>query len=103
MSRYASQQTDDKQLYDTVGSNIPEGQVQDDSYVTSRKEPIPVESDNAVVEDPVQTSLADTDQQLEQDEKEAIDKSNIIDQRTRGSKPRGSYKEPGDEPMGLTE
>jgi len=32
----------------------------------------------------------------EQDDKEAIDKSNIIEERTRGAKPEGSYKEPGD-------
>lgn len=31
------------------------------------------------------------------DEDEAIDKSNIIGDRTRGAKPAGSYSEPGDE------
>lgn len=33
----------------------------------------------------------------EADEKEAIDESNIVDERTRGAKPSGSYAEPGDE------
>ncbi|KAK4064433.1 hypothetical protein Trihar35433_7950 [Trichoderma harzianum] len=93
MSEYASEQID----------SVPEGQVQDDSYVTGGKESIPVQSDNAPLEDPIQASSADTDQQLEQDDKEAIDKSNIIDERTRGSKPRRSYEEPGDDPIGMTE
>ncbi|KAL7944976.1 hypothetical protein V8C42DRAFT_324227, partial [Trichoderma barbatum] len=101
MSKYAYQQVDDKETNDTLGADVPEGQVQDDSYVTSGKDPVPVQSDNASVEDPIQASSADTDKQLNQDDQEAIDKSNIVDERTRGSKPRGSYKEPGDEQFGL--
>ena len=31
-----------------------------------------------------------------QDENEAIDKSNIVKDRTRGAKPAGTYKEPSD-------
>lgn len=31
------------------------------------------------------------------DDKDAIDESNVIDERTRGAKPAGSYREPGDE------
>ena len=31
------------------------------------------------------------------DDNEAIDQSNIIDERTRGAKPSGGYREPGDE------
>ncbi|PTB40439.1 hypothetical protein M441DRAFT_170637 [Trichoderma asperellum CBS 433.97] len=77
-----------------------EGKLQDDSYVTSQKnESVPVQGDNERVEDPVKTSSADSDEQLEQDDREAIEKANIIDERTRGSKPRGSYQEPGDEEM----
>jgi hypothetical protein len=35
---------------------------------------------------------------IEQDEKEAIDKSNILKgDRTRHAKPTGTYQEPGDE------
>jgi hypothetical protein len=35
---------------------------------------------------------------LVRDENEAIDKSNIIEgERTRGAKPSGGYREPGDE------
>ena len=33
----------------------------------------------------------------EQDEKDAIDESNIVGGRTRGAKPSGGYAEPGDE------
>lgn len=35
--------------------------------------------------------------QTERDEKDAIDEDNIIDDRTRNAKPKGTYKEPGDE------
>ena len=31
------------------------------------------------------------------DDNEAIDQSNIIGERTRGAKPSGGYREPGDE------
>lgn len=34
---------------------------------------------------------------LERDDKEAINEDNIINERTRGAKPQGSYAEPGDE------
>ena len=34
---------------------------------------------------------------LARDDTEAIDKSNIIDQRTRGATKKGAYREPGDE------
>ncbi|KAM0251928.1 hypothetical protein ACHAQJ_007943 [Trichoderma viride] len=74
-----------------------EGSLQDNSYATSQnKEPVPVQGDSKPVEDPVKASSADSDQQLEQDDKEAIDKSKIVGERTRGSKPRGSYQEPGE-------
>jgi hypothetical protein len=33
----------------------------------------------------------------ERDDRDAIDESNIIDERTRGAKPQGTYQEPGDE------
>lgn len=54
MSEYESQQID----------NVPEGRVQDDSYITGGKESIPVQSDGAPIEDPIQASSADTDEQL---------------------------------------
>ena len=35
----------------------------------------------------------------EQDEREAIDKKNILGERTRKAKPPGTYAEPSDEQM----
>ncbi|KAL7973263.1 hypothetical protein HDV63DRAFT_368155, partial [Trichoderma sp. SZMC 28014] len=82
-------------------SNV-EGNIQDDSYASQMNEPVPVQSDSKDVEDPVDASFADTDQQLAQDDKEAIDESNIMDERTRNAtKPRGTYQEPGDNVAGL--
>ncbi|KAF2633855.1 hypothetical protein BU25DRAFT_327748, partial [Macroventuria anomochaeta] len=41
---------------------------------------------------------ADSDRQLERDEKDAIDQDNILDERTRGAaKQPGTYTEPGDD------
>ncbi|KAF1365476.1 hypothetical protein EJ07DRAFT_96312, partial [Lizonia empirigonia] len=41
---------------------------------------------------------ADSDKQLERDEKDAIDQDNILDERTRGAtKKSGTYTEPGDD------
>lgn len=31
------------------------------------------------------------------DDNDAIDQSNVIDERTRGAKPSGGYREPGDD------
>lgn len=44
-------------------SNV-EGNIQDDSYASQMNEPVPVQRDNKDVEDPVDASFADTDQQL---------------------------------------
>ncbi|KOS21242.1 hypothetical protein ESCO_004556 [Escovopsis weberi] len=71
----------------------PEGQVRDASYATKQNDPVPVQSDDTEVDDPIKGEAADTDQQLERDEKEAVDKSNIIHERTRGAKPQASYKQ----------
>jgi hypothetical protein len=42
----------------------PSGIVADDSYKTGRNEPVPVASDDARVEDPIDDKTADTDAQL---------------------------------------
>lgn len=47
----------------TPDSNI-EANLQDDSYTSQMNQPVPVQSDNKEVEDPVNASLADSDQQL---------------------------------------
>ena len=65
MSKYAHQQIDDQESNDTLGADVPEAQVQDDSYVTgTQNESVPVQSDDAPVEDPIQASSADSDRQL---------------------------------------
>lgn len=67
-------------------------------YSTQGGQQVPVQDDNAPIEEGVDAATADSDAQLERDDNEAIDKSNIIDGRTRGAKPDGgSYREPGDD------
>lgn len=41
-----------------------ESRLQDDSYASQMNEPVPVQSDSQQVEDPVDASFADSDQQL---------------------------------------
>ncbi|KAK5991745.1 hypothetical protein PT974_07779 [Cladobotryum mycophilum] len=104
MSQSAWQQTDDKATKSSYNPEAPEGQVKDnESYLTSKNEPVPVQGDSAQFEDPIKAESADSDKQLEQDDKEAIDKSNIMKDRTRGAQPAGSYQEPSDDQMGLME
>jgi hypothetical protein len=48
-------------------ADIPQGNAQDDSYVSrpgEKQDPIPVQSDNADVEDPIDGNVADSDEQL---------------------------------------
>ncbi|KAG7112729.1 hypothetical protein HYQ45_017134 [Verticillium longisporum] len=73
--------------------DAPESQVRDGSYATedSKKDPVPVLKDDDTVEDPINPKTADSDKALEQDEKEATDKSNIIMDWTRHAKPEGRY------------
>ncbi|KAL8677526.1 MAG: hypothetical protein Q9224_007188 [Gallowayella concinna] len=83
---------------DPTGGSVPSGVKGDNDY-TSRtgQYQIPVQKDEAPVEDPINPATADSDQTLAQDDKDAIDQSNIIGGRTRGNKPSGGYAEPGDE------
>ncbi|OAA52541.1 hypothetical protein BBO_00382 [Beauveria brongniartii RCEF 3172] len=85
----------DPELTDKPESYVPDVQVQDNSaYVTRAKEPVPVQGDDAAVEDPVSESKANSGAQLDRDEDEGIDESNMVKGRTRGAKPTtGSYKE----------
>ena len=98
---------------------MAENDVQDNDYVsrTGQKDHMPVQDDNAPVEDPIDEAEADTDKALgtriihilsanpagadrviEKDDQDAIDKSNIVESRTRGAaKASGTYREPGDE------
>ncbi|KAI9367779.1 hypothetical protein BJX61DRAFT_547172 [Aspergillus egyptiacus] len=70
------------------------GDFQDDSYAyetgnTGFSSGMPVQKDEEDYEDPMQPPFSNTNQQLEQDEREAIDKSNILrGGRTRHAKPQ---------------
>ncbi|PQE17517.1 histone chaperone CHZ domain-containing protein [Rutstroemia sp. NJR-2017a BBW] len=84
---------------DTTTDDIPQGgDTVDNSYATSKTEPVPVLTDETPVEQPNDARNPDSDKALEQDEAEAIDESNILNgSRTRHAKPTGTYREPGDE------
>ncbi|KAL8862102.1 MAG: hypothetical protein Q9178_001557 [Gyalolechia marmorata] len=91
---------DDKyeQQNDVTSGDVPSGVKVDNDYASrTGQNQIPVQKDEAPVEDPIDPATADSDQALEQDDKEAIDKSNIVGGRTRGAKPSDGYAEPGDE------
>ncbi|KAF7563989.1 hypothetical protein G7046_g129 [Stylonectria norvegica] len=79
--------------------DAPNDEFKDDSYVSrqgSKNETIPVQSDTAKIDDPVNAATADTDEQLERDDADAIDQDNIVEGRTRNAKPSQGYREPGD-------
>ncbi|KAF2274146.1 uncharacterized protein EI97DRAFT_469102 [Westerdykella ornata] len=90
---------DDKYEQENDFAEGPTGMKSDNDYVSRQGESyIPVQKDEAPVEDPLDASIADSDQQLERDEKEAINTKNIMKGRTRGAtKQKGVYAEPGDE------
>ena len=115
--------------------DIPQGgDTVDNSYASSKDEPVPVLKDEEPVEQPNDAMDPDSDKMLgklspilspdleknicpliggwemtsreymligdaEQDEREAIDKSNILkgDRTRHATKPAGTYREPGDE------
>ncbi|KAL1636543.1 hypothetical protein SLS56_001128 [Neofusicoccum ribis] len=83
--------------------DIPSGNAGDNDYVSrSGQYQVPVQKDEAPVDDPIDGATADSDEQLgkqiARDEKEAIDEDNIVSSRTRGAaKKAGTYAEPGDE------
>ncbi|OQE18898.1 hypothetical protein PENFLA_c020G06776 [Penicillium flavigenum] len=73
------------------------GNFRDDSYAKETKPnlrgQVPVQGENQQFDDPMQPPYSNTDQQLEEDEQEAIDKSNILrGDRLRHAKPRTSNK-----------
>ncbi|TQN64690.1 hypothetical protein CSHISOI_10739 [Colletotrichum shisoi] len=79
-------------------NGAPTGEVSENEYVSRQgdRQPFDVVSDETKVEDPTDPETADSDAQLERDDKEAIDKRNIVKERTRGAQPAGEYREPGD-------
>ncbi|PGH05847.1 hypothetical protein AJ79_06689 [Helicocarpus griseus UAMH5409] len=75
----------------------------DSSYATKQDQPLPVQSDQAPVEDSFEPGFANTNEQLARDEQEAINPSNIMKgSRTRHAKPQAAtkYSEgPGEEDL----
>ncbi|GES60575.1 hypothetical protein ATEIFO6365_0006003600 [Aspergillus terreus] len=73
------------------------GRVPDNSYARETRSGlrnyVPVQGDDQPFEDPVQPPYSNTDQQLAEDEEEAIDKSNILrGDRLRHAQPQSSTK-----------
>ncbi|KAJ9480918.1 hypothetical protein VN97_g12601 [Penicillium thymicola] len=73
------------------------GDIKDDSYTketnANLRGQVAVQEDDQQYDDPMQPPYSNTDQQLEEDEQEAIDKSNILrGDRLRHEKPRTSDK-----------
>jgi hypothetical protein len=64
MSKVAWAYTDERDDRVPQEPQAPEGQVQDDSYVTKKNEPIPVTGDDENIEDPVYPKNADSNKQL---------------------------------------
>lgn len=105
-----------EQQNDSVTGDVPAGDSKDNDYASrSGQYQIPVQKDDLPVEDPINPATADsdetlgmlyrcvleagklTDSLLAKDDADAIDQKNIIGDRTRGAKPAGGYKEPGDD------
>ncbi|KAF2033628.1 hypothetical protein EK21DRAFT_58318 [Setomelanomma holmii] len=79
--------------------DAPTGDVVDDDYKSrTGQSAIPVQGDGAAIESTEYDNGGDSDEQLAKDDNEAIDESNILDERTRGAtKKAGTYTEPSDE------
>ncbi|OJJ82981.1 uncharacterized protein ASPGLDRAFT_437485 [Aspergillus glaucus CBS 516.65] len=83
------------------------GNVYDSSYISDTRpelrDQLPVQADQADYDDPVQPPYSNSNQQLEEDENEAINKSNILKgDRTRHAKPQSAnrYNEgPGEDDL----
>ncbi|KAJ3577144.1 hypothetical protein NPX13_g3418 [Xylaria arbuscula] len=105
MSKYSYSETDERRGQPEDIREAPTGEFNDNSYATERQaEAVPVVGDEASIEDPIQPEEADSDQQLARDENDAIDKSNIVNDRLRSDKPpKGALREPADEEIGLAE
>ena len=88
-------------------SDIPDGNPTTEGYEqTTQNDPVPVVSDNQAIESGVTAPTEfeggeNSDEQLQKDDAEAIDHDNIISERTRGAKPAGGYREPGDEEVSV--
>jgi len=86
---------------DAVPGGVPAGDEMDNDYTSrtgQKNASVPVQADTDMVEDPIDPATADSDETLAKDDVDAINSDNIIGGgRTRGAKPSGGYREPGDE------
>ncbi|KAJ5179951.1 hypothetical protein N7492_003161 [Penicillium capsulatum] len=99
MSNQAEREAEDAYEAENDRSPVP-GHVTDSSYATAPDDRVPVVSDAASFDDPMVPHYADTDQQLAQDENEAMDQSTILKgDRLRHNKPQTAnrYNEGPDE------
>ncbi|OJJ47315.1 hypothetical protein ASPZODRAFT_15997 [Penicilliopsis zonata CBS 506.65] len=91
MSNVAEREAEDAYERENDESPVP-GTVQDDTYVRetdpSIRDKVPVVGDNEDYDEPMQPPYSNSDAQLADDENEAIDPSNIIDERLRHARPR---------------
>ncbi|KAF7589027.1 hypothetical protein BBP40_004854 [Aspergillus hancockii] len=103
MSNQYERQAEDR--YEAQNDTSPvSGDFQDNTYARETRSElrshIPVVKDDASLDDPMQPPFSNSDQQLERDEGEAIDRSNILGgDRLRHSKPttQNKYSEGPDE------
>ncbi|KAG8525795.1 uncharacterized protein KY384_000555 [Bacidia gigantensis] len=87
-----------EQQNDVTSGDVPSGVKGDNDYASrTGQSHIPVQKDEASIEDHIDAATADSDATLAKDDADAIDQSNIIGGRTRGAAPSGGYREPGDE------
>ncbi|KZZ93782.1 phosphotransferase family protein [Moelleriella libera RCEF 2490] len=68
--------------------------VEDNSLAAADEEVKPVPDD--ANDEQIDAAVA-KDPELQKDLSDGIDESNIIDETTRGAKPKGSYEEPSDD------
>lgn len=103
MSNPIEREAEDLYERENDPSPVPAGE-SDNSYVgetnPNLRNVVPVQKDEDAFDDPMQPPYANTDEQLAQDERDAIDQSNILGgDRLRHAKPRtrNGYNEGPDE------
>ncbi|KAL2817937.1 hypothetical protein BDW59DRAFT_182024 [Aspergillus cavernicola] len=95
MSNRAEREAEDS--YEAQNDPSPvSADTHDNSYAgkknTGLRNRIPVQRDEAPYDDPMQPPYSNSDQQLAEDEREAVDKDNILPGRLRHAKPTTANK-----------
>ncbi|KAJ5175392.1 uncharacterized protein N7482_001269 [Penicillium canariense] len=96
MSNRAERDAEDRYERDNDASPVTRS-FADDSYANETdpdlKDQVPVQRDTQEYDDPMQPPYSNSDEQLEKDENEAIDRSNVLKgDRLRHAKPRTANK-----------